>query len=298
MTTRKRVLAALVATSALGVVSCLPGPVQQTVSVGAGTGVAGFGGDGGPATSALINRPEPIAIDDAGNVYVPDEQNHRVRRIDGTTGVITTVAGSGPRGFTSGAFAGDGGPATEARLYAPSDVIVNPDGSFLILDGGNDRVRLVDDGIIDTVIGGGTTAVGTTPVAIEQADVSGAMSMAAAPNGDIWMSEFWGHRVLRVWRGGGAVGGKVTDSSGQTIAGTTVELYRADDLATPAASTTTADDGRYSFPVMPGEYVVHFTGDAVHAGEWWDDAADAATATTVTIDSGDRTVVNATLAPG
>lgn len=263
----------------------------------AGTGVRGFSGDGGPATDARIDIASGLDVNAVGDLYLADSWNHRVRRVDGTTGVITTVAGSGATGFSAGGFGGDGGLATEARLHAPSDVILDPDGSFLILDSVNARVRLVSDGVITTAFGGGTTPVGAAPVAVEEVALGGAQSMSRAPNGDIWLSRFWDHQVLRIWRGGGALGGKVTDSAGQAVGNTTVVLYRADARSTPVASTTTTDNGRYSFPVMPGEYVVQFTGDAQHAGEWWDDAADGATATPVTIGSGDQTVVNATLAP-
>ena len=84
-----------------------PGGVIATI---AGTGVAGFGGDGGPATAARLNYPIGVAVDAVGNVYVADRANHRVRRI-GPGGIIETVAGSGVEGF-----GGDGGPAVEARL--------------------------------------------------------------------------------------------------------------------------------------------------------------------------------------
>ncbi len=118
----------------------------------AGTGVAGFGGDGGPATQALLSFPIGIGVGPDGDVYIAEEGNVRIRRIDAATGVITTVAGTG-----TGGFGGDGGPATAALLAHPTDVEVEPDGSLLILDEGNNRIRRVDagTGIITTVMGTG-----------------------------------------------------------------------------------------------------------------------------------------------
>ena len=121
----------------------------------AGTGVAGFSGDGGDALLAQFFRPIDLAIDLSGNLFVADTINHRIRRVDAETGVITTVAGSGPEGFGGGGFSGDGGPATEARLQIPEGVAVAGDILF-VADRGNGRVRRVDltTGIITTVAGG------------------------------------------------------------------------------------------------------------------------------------------------
>jgi sugar lactone lactonase YvrE len=118
-----------------------------------GTGSAGYGGDGGPATNARFNNPHGIASDPGGNVYVADPPNERIRRIDVNTGIVTTVAGNG-----SGGFGGDGGPATAARLNYPKGVEIAPDGSLYIADNNNHRVRRVDlgTGIIATVAGTGT----------------------------------------------------------------------------------------------------------------------------------------------
>ena len=116
----------------------------------AGRGVCGFGGDGGPATSAMLGQAEGVAVDDLGNIYIADGPNCRVRGVD-TSGVITTVAGDGVCGF-----AGDGGPATSARLSSPQDVAVDAVGNLYIADFGNCRVRRVDtSGIISTVAGSG-----------------------------------------------------------------------------------------------------------------------------------------------
>jgi sugar lactone lactonase YvrE len=126
---------------------------QGVITTIGGTGAAGYSGDGGPATQARFNTPHGIASDRAGNVYVADPPNQRIRRIDATTGIVTTVAGTG-----SGGFSGDGGPATSARLNYPKGAEIAPDGSLYIADNNNHRVRRVDlrTGVITTVAGTGT----------------------------------------------------------------------------------------------------------------------------------------------
>jgi sugar lactone lactonase YvrE len=122
-----------------------------TVTVIAGTGVAGSSGDNGPAINATLNFPAAVAVDAAGNVYVADQNNHRVRKID-TGGTITTVAGTGIAGFS-----GDGALATSAQLNAPAGVAVDTAGTVLyIADANNQRVRRVNiGGVINTFAGTG-----------------------------------------------------------------------------------------------------------------------------------------------
>ena len=126
-----------------------------TVQAVAGSGEAGFGGDGGPALQAKFNSPEGIALDAAGNVYICDTANHRVRRVS-TAGIITTVAGNGAAGFS-----GDGGQARNASLYSPMGVAAGEDGSLYIADYSNHRIRRVrPDGVIETVAGSGGVGSG------------------------------------------------------------------------------------------------------------------------------------------
>ena len=102
------------------------------LSTVAGTGSAGYDGDGGPATSAKLNVPTDVAMDTLGNLYIADKGNYRIRKIDGTTGIITTVAGNGTPGD-----AGDGGPATSAMLNTPRGVCVDSLGNIYIADQGS-----------------------------------------------------------------------------------------------------------------------------------------------------------------
>jgi sugar lactone lactonase YvrE len=119
----------------------------------AGTGQAGYSGDGGPAVQARLNMPFDVVLDARGNLYVSDTFNHCVRRVDARTGVIETVAGSGRKGF-----GGDGGPATRAQLNEPYGLALDPLGNLYLADRLNRRVRKVDaqSGMITTVAGDGS----------------------------------------------------------------------------------------------------------------------------------------------
>ena len=90
------------------------------------------------ATAAQLFTPLAVAVDSGGNLFIADTQNHRVRRVDFLTGVITTVAGNGVAGFS-----GDGGPATASALYNPSGIVIDGQGNLLIVDTYNNRIRHV-----------------------------------------------------------------------------------------------------------------------------------------------------------
>lgn len=115
----------------------------------AGNGSAGYSGDNGQATSAQLNQPQGVAVDSAGNLYIADFDNNRIRKV--VNGVITTVAGNGAAGFS-----GDNGPATSAQLFEPYGVSLDATGNLYIADYLNSRVREVANGVITTVAGNGT----------------------------------------------------------------------------------------------------------------------------------------------
>ena len=122
----------------------------------AGNGIASYSGDNALATNATLNTPSGITVDAAGNLYIADSGNNRVRKVDAVSGLITTMAGPG-----SGSLA-DGGPAVSATLSNPSDVALDSAGNLYIADTYNNRIRKVDlSGTITTVVGGGTPTAGT-----------------------------------------------------------------------------------------------------------------------------------------
>ena len=127
-----------------------------TITLYAGTGISGYGGDAGPATSAMLANPVGLATDNAGNLYITDRMNCRVRKIN-TSGIITTIAGTG-----SASFSGDGFPATAAELNKPIAVAIEATGCIFFIDQDNERVRKIDNsGIISTIAG--TGVMGNAP---------------------------------------------------------------------------------------------------------------------------------------
>ncbi|HEY0264280.1 MAG TPA: Ig-like domain repeat protein [Granulicella sp.] len=163
----------------------------------AGSGMQGFAGDGGPATTAELDSPSGVAVDAVGNLYIADTHNHRVRRVDGATGVIATVAGSGVAGF-----AGDDGAVASARLDVPSGVAVDAAGNLYIADTGNQRVRLVNaaTGVISTIAGNGTQGFGGDGGPASSAELNQPQGVAVSASGDVYIADA-GNRRVRVMRG-------------------------------------------------------------------------------------------------
>merc|ERR1711871_346390 len=128
------------------------------ISTIAGTDSGGYNGDGGAATSAKLYHPYGIAVDAELNMYIADYYNHRIRFINASTGIISTIAGTGSNGYN-----GDGGAATSAKLRYPIGVAVDTEGSFYISDMHNLCIRRVvaSTGIINTVSGSATNAAHT-----------------------------------------------------------------------------------------------------------------------------------------
>ncbi len=121
------------------------------ISTVAGTGTAGFSGNGGPATAANINQPTSVAIDDTGNIIITDDANNMIRKVN-TSGIISTIAGTGVAGYW-----GDLGPAVSAQLNSPSGVATDHKGNIYIADVYNHAVRKIDTGgRITTIAGDGT----------------------------------------------------------------------------------------------------------------------------------------------
>jgi sugar lactone lactonase YvrE len=160
-----------------------------------------FGGDSGPATAARLNLPKWVAVDAAGNLYIADLRNQRVRKVE-VSGVITTVAGSGPTGRGKGGFGGDGGKATAALLNSPQGVALDAVGNLYIADNGNQRIRKVSlDGIITTVAGGGAQPL-TEGAAGTAIALSSAWGVTADSAGSLFIADFGLNRILKMRPGG------------------------------------------------------------------------------------------------
>ena len=171
----------------------------------AGTGEPGFSGDGGPAVAAQLSKPQGLTLDGAGNLYIADTENHRIRRID-TSGTITTLAGTGSWGFS-----GDGGPAVTTQLSGPKGVAVDGSGNIYIADTDNRRIRRIDSsGMISTVAGTGETGYGGDYGPAVAARLGYPRNVMVDAAGNLYISDKWNNRIRRV------------DASGTmtTIAGT------------------------------------------------------------------------------
>ena len=156
------------------------------ISTIAGTGVAGYNGDGIPATSSQLNTAIFITVDTSGNIYIDDAGNYRIRRIDAATGIIKTVAGTG----TSGVYGGDGGPATDAVMFETQGIILDGFGNLYINDIHSRRVRKVDTaGIITTVLGTGIAGNRGDGGPATDATVSGMLGICADRFGNIFVTD-------------------------------------------------------------------------------------------------------------
>src|SRR6266699_5548734 len=166
-----------------------------TIETVAGNGLAGFGGDGGPATDASLNEPIGIAVGPGGDLFIADHTNFRIRRVEAATGTITTVAGDGSQGFT-----GDGGPATSARLNYPFGIAVDSSGTLFIADTQNFRIRRVDagTGIINTVAGDGVQGFSGDGGPAINASLGGPTGVAVDPSGNLIIVDPWFNRIRRV----------------------------------------------------------------------------------------------------
>lgn len=171
----------------------LSGTVRYVVN-GAGT-ARRFGGDGGRADRALLNFPTAVAVDQAGNLYIADTMNHRIRRVEAGTGLITSVAGVGqPR------YGGDGGPAVAAGLNEPAALAVSESGTLYIADQSNNRVRAIDlaTGLIRTVAGIGSASYNGDGIPATEAALAGPSGLALGKDGTLFIADTFNGRIRAV----------------------------------------------------------------------------------------------------
>jgi uncharacterized protein (TIGR03437 family) len=213
------------------------------ISTFAGTsGVPGFAGDGGKATSAKLDQPVSIAVDQAGNVYFADNLNNRIRKI-ATNGIITTIAGNGLSvNSTSSTAIGDGGPATSAILNSPQGVYVDSAGNLYICDYGNNRLRKVDtSGNITTVAGNGSTSLQLGSVGDggpATAAAIGPYSIAFDGSGNLYIADTQNNRIRKVSTTGTITtiaGGGNASYSGDGAGATLADLNSPQGIAIDSA---------------------------------------------------------------
>ena len=191
----------------------------------AGNGTQGFSGDGGPATSAELNTPSGVAVDNAGNVYIADTWNNRIRKVSAASGIITTVAGDGVQGYS-----GDMGPATSAELTNPYGVAVDNEGHLYIADTYNNRIRRISlsNGIITTVAGTGTAGYSGDHGAATSAELNAPAAIAVDGAGDLYIADT-DNNVLRMVNATGTIttvaGNGTIGYSGDNGPATSAELF-------------------------------------------------------------------------
>jgi|GEM_PF-1074303 len=164
------------------------------VSIVAGAGGFGYSGDGGPATAALLNQPYGLAIDAANNLYVGDQGNHRIRKINTTTGIITTVAGNGVAGNS-----GDGGPATAASLIDGSTLATDINGNLYIANNRLPQIRKVGtDGIINPIAGNGIWGNYPDGVTATGTNIDFSYGIACDTGGNVYFTQFNFNNVKKI----------------------------------------------------------------------------------------------------
>jgi sugar lactone lactonase YvrE len=214
----------------------------------AGSGDEGFSGDGGPAKSAALQQPHGAVLDRAGNIYIADTLNHRIRKVTASTGVITTVAGTGVEGFS-----GDGGAATAARIAQPDSVMVDSAGNLYIADTYNHRVRKVDvaTGIITTVAGNGTRGFSGEGGPAISASMRYPSGVALDSAGNLYVADSFNSIIRRVSRSG-----IITTIAGNGTYGYTGDSGRATAASLYVPTRVVFDpDGNLIFPDSIGDRV-------------------------------------------
>jgi len=217
------------------------------ISTIAGNGTCGYAGDGKAATSAELFEPSGVAVDSASNVYIADWDNSRIRKITASTGIISTVAGNGARGYS-----GDGGKATSAKLSSPFGVAIDSSGNIYIADVGNYRIRkvTVSTGFISTVAGNGTQGYSGDGGPATSAKMQGPTGVAVDTAGNIYIADSYGNRIRKVTASTGIIstvaGNGNIGHSGDGGPATSAQLYYPYGVAVDTASNIyIADNDNY-----------------------------------------------------
>ena len=193
------------------------------ITIIAGTGTQGFSGDLGPATSAALDSPQGLALDTASNLYIADTHNQRIRKLNLTTGVITTIAGS-----TSG-FSGDGVSALSAQLSLPTALALDSSGNLYIADTGNHRIRKLNltTTIITTIAGSGTQGYSGDTGPATSAAIDSPTGIALDASSNLYLADTHNHRIREINANTGVI---------TTIAGTGSPGFSGDTTSATAAN--------------------------------------------------------------
>ena len=199
----------------------------RIITTVAGNGTPGLSGDGGPATSASLNEPFDVEVDAAGHLYIADTRNHRIRRVDAVTGIITTLAGNSSS-ETDWGYAGDGGPATQAKMVYPWGVAVDSQGNLYVPNDISHCIRRIDGqtGIITTVAGNGGGGFSGDGGSAVSAALQNPRSVAVDGLGNLFIADYVNQRIRRLDQGTGII---------TTVAGTGVAGFAGDGGAATAA---------------------------------------------------------------
>lgn len=218
---------------------------NQIISTSAGDGIAGFGGDGGPATSAMLNVPTDVKLDGAGNLYIADSVNNVVRMVTAATGIIQTIAGIG--GLAG--YSGDGGHATQALLSNPGGLAFDGNHTLYISDSFNNAIRKLDlsTGIITTVAGTGIAGYSGDGGPATSGQLNNPWGIALGNNGSLFIADLSNNRIRKVsptgilstFAGNGTIG-----FSGDNGPATAAQLNVPADVAVDVAGNVfIADSG-------------------------------------------------------
>ena len=225
--------------------------ISGVVSVIAGNGTQGFSGDLGTATQAAVDSPYGIAFDSAGNLYFSDSHNHRLRRVDDATGIISSIAGTGQPGFS-----GDSAPASHAAINLPRGLAVDAAGDLFLVDSQNQRIRRIDavSGQIATIAGEGTQAFRGDNNPAVAASLNSPRAVALAPGNLPTIADTGNQRVRQIDSAANihTIAGLGTTVAGTlTLSGPAVTLYgtgavTARLVASPATGSITFFDASQS----------------------------------------------------
>jgi sugar lactone lactonase YvrE len=167
-------------------------PGGESVTI-AGNGSAGFGGDNGPASAAQLNTPFGLAVDAAGNLFIADTLNHRIRKVT-PDGKISTIAGTGKPGFQ-----GDGKKAIEAQFNFPTSLAIDPSGNLYVSDQGNNRVRKITSaGVVSTAVGSAKGGFGGDGGKATSSQLNGPGPLAFDREGNLYVVDQLNHRIRKV----------------------------------------------------------------------------------------------------